>query len=177
MEINDIYYCCTTIDNFSLHIASCSKGLITIGIEETDETFVENLQKKFPGCPILYNEDSNMLYIHQLKEYFHGSRRVFTVPLFLIGTEFQKKVWDALLRVPFGKVVSYKDIAIAVGNPKASRAVGMANNKNPIPIIIPCHRIIGSNKKLVGYGGGLHIKEKLLKLEGIKVIREKVVND
>ena len=81
------------------------------------------------------------------------------------GTEFQQKVWKALKDIPYGKTKSYKDIAAAVGNEKACRAVGMANNRNPISIIIPCHRVIGKNGKLVGYGGGLEIKEYLLKLE------------
>ena len=101
----------------------------------------------------------------QLEEYFKGTRKSFQLPIELRGTPFQQKVWNALLSIPYGKTVSYKQIAEAVGNPKACRAVGMANNKNPIPIIVPCHRVIGANGKLVGYGGGLEIKEKLLELE------------
>lgn len=101
----------------------------------------------------------------QLNEYFNGERKEFNLPLNPKGTEFQKKVWNALLNIPYGKTASYKDIAIMVGNDKASRAIGMANNRNPIPILIPCHRVIGSNGKLVGYGGGLDIKIKLLDLE------------
>ncbi|MGM9530715.1 methylated-DNA--[protein]-cysteine S-methyltransferase, partial [Intestinibacter sp.] len=110
----------------------------------------------------------------QLKEYIEGQRKQFDLPLTPNGTEFQRKVWNALTKIPYGETRSYKDIAIAVGNEKASRAVGMANNKNPIPIIIPCHRIVGSNKKLVGYAGGLDLKEKLLSLEGILVDKNKV---
>lgn len=101
----------------------------------------------------------------QLIEYFNGSRKKFDLPIAPKGTEFQLKVWKALLAIPYGETRSYKDIAIAIGNEKASRAVGMANNRNPISIIIPCHRVIGSNGKLVGYGGGLTIKEYLLTLE------------
>lgn len=101
----------------------------------------------------------------QLKEYLAGRRQVFDLPLKPEGTEFQKKVWNALLTVPYGETRSYGDIAAQIENPKASRAVGMANNRNPIPIIIPCHRIIGAGGSLVGYGGGLDIKVKLLKLE------------
>ena len=103
--------------------------------------------------------------VRQLQEYFEGRRKKFDVPLAPKGTSFQIKVWNALQNVPYGETRSYKDIAIAAGNFKASRAVGMANNRNPIAIIIPCHRVIGSNGKLVGYGGGLHIKEYLLNLE------------
>ena len=101
----------------------------------------------------------------QLEEYFSSKRKVFDLPLNPQGTEFQKKVWQCLTKIPYGKTACYKDIASAVGNPKASRAVGMANNKNPIPIIIPCHRVIGTNGKLVGYAGGLDIKTQLLKIE------------
>ncbi len=102
----------------------------------------------------------------QLLEYFDGERKKFDVPYQLNGTEFQKKVWSALCDIPYGETRSYKDIAIAVGNPKASRAVGMANNKNPITVIVPCHRVIGTSGKLVGYAGGLTMKEFLLKMEG-----------
>lgn len=102
---------------------------------------------------------------NQLDEYFNGKRKVFDLPLKMEGTEFQKKVWNELLKIPYGETRSYLDIAKQIKNPKASRAVGMANNKNKIMIIIPCHRVIGSNRKLVGYAGGLEIKEKLLMLE------------
>lgn len=101
----------------------------------------------------------------QLDEYFVGNRRDFNLPLKASGTEFQEKVWKALQEIPYGETRSYSEIAEAIGNPKASRAVGLANNRNPISIFIPCHRVIGKNGKLVGYGGGLHIKELLLNLE------------
>ena len=101
----------------------------------------------------------------QLDEYFSGKRREFEIPLVLKGTDFQLKVWEALRRIPYGKTVTYKDIASDVGNPKAVRAVGMANHYNPIAIIVPCHRVVGVNGKLVGYAGGLDIKRYLLDLE------------
>lgn len=103
--------------------------------------------------------------ILQLKEYFKGEREAFNISLNPSGTEFQKKVWQVLTSIPYGETRSYEEIAEKVCNKKAARAVGMANNKNPIPIIIPCHRVIGKNKKLVGYGGGLKIKQKLLEIE------------
>ena len=106
---------------------------------------------------------------NQLKEYFQGTRREFTIPIEAEGSEFQKKVWKALLDIPYGQTRTYKEIAIAIGNEKACRAVGMANNRNPISIIIPCHRVIGANGKLVGYGGGLDIKEKRLNIEKIDI--------
>ena len=101
----------------------------------------------------------------QLDEYFAGKRKKFDIPIKLEGTDFQIKVWKELLKIPYGETCSYLDIAKRIGNPKASRAVGMANNKNKIIIIVPCHRVIGSNKKLVGYACGLEVKEKLLELE------------
>lgn len=104
---------------------------------------------------------------NQLEEYFKGKRKEFNVPLEVKGTEFQEKVWKALLEIPYGETKSYLDIAKRIGNPKASRAVGMANNKNKIMIIIPCHRVIGSNKKLVGYASGLEVKKELLQIEQI----------
>ena len=103
--------------------------------------------------------------IKQLNEYFEGKRNIFDLPLAPEGTEFQKKVWKALTEIPFGETKSYGEIAKVIGNEKASRAVGMANNKNPIMIVIPCHRVIGANGKLVGYAAGLEVKEMLLNLE------------
>jgi len=101
----------------------------------------------------------------EISEYLDGKRKNFTFNTNPKGTSFQKQVWNALLTIPYGTTCSYKDIAIKINNPKAYRAVGLANNKNPIMIVIPCHRVIGSNGKLVGYAGGLNIKEQLLKLE------------
>ncbi|HEY53907.1 MAG TPA: methylated-DNA--[protein]-cysteine S-methyltransferase [Caldilineae bacterium] len=102
----------------------------------------------------------------QLAEYFAGERRGFDAPLALRGSEFQLAVWNQLLSIPFGQMVSYQDIADALGKPQAVRAVGAANGQNPIAIIVPCHRVVGSNGKLVGYGGGLWRKEWLLRHEG-----------
>ena len=101
----------------------------------------------------------------QLEEYFDGKRKEFDISIKLIGTEFQKKVWNELLKIPYGETVSYKDIAINTGSPKACRAVGMANHNNPILIIVPCHRVINENKKLGGYALGLDLKRRLLELE------------
>ncbi len=101
----------------------------------------------------------------ELDEYFKGERYQFTLPFTLKGTPFQCKVWEALQLIPYGTTCSYGDIAAIIGKPKACRAVGGANNANPLPILIPCHRVIGSRGSLVGYGGGLKIKKKLLELE------------
>lgn len=101
----------------------------------------------------------------QLREYFEGTRKVFELPLDFIGTPFQKKVWSALLTIPFGETRSYGQIASQIGQPKAVRAVGGANNRNPVAIIAPCHRVIGASGKLVGYAGGLDAKNVLLTIE------------
>ena len=101
----------------------------------------------------------------QLREYFDGKRKTFDLPLAPRGTEFQLTVWKALQAIPYGKTCSYGQLADRIGNPRACRAVGMANNRNPITIIIPCHRVIGSNGSLTGYAGGLDLKDKLIMLE------------
>ena len=102
---------------------------------------------------------------YQLRAYFAGELENFNLPLAPEGTPFQQKVWSELCKIPYGETISYGELARRIGNPNASRAVGLANGSNPIPIIIPCHRVIGSNGKLTGYGGGLPIKERLLALE------------
>jgi len=113
------------------------------------------------------NEDAGLLQepIRQLWAYFAGEIEKFDLVLSPAGTPFQLDVWHRLCEIPYGETISYGELARRIGNPKASRAVGLANGSNPIPIVIPCHRVIGSNGKLTGYGGGLPIKEKLLALE------------
>ena len=105
----------------------------------------------------------------ELLEYFAGTRTEFTVPLSPAGTDFQRAVWRALQRIPYGETRAYGEIAEAVGRPGAARAVGTANHRNPIPIIIPCHRVVGSNGQLCGFGGGLGVKRQLLELEASHV--------
>jgi O-6-methylguanine DNA methyltransferase len=117
---------------------------------------------------IQFDESESVLrpYARELEEYFAGSRREFTFALDMRGTDFQKACWRALVAIPYGETRSYADIAQSVGSAKAFRAVGMANNRNPIAIVVPCHRVIASNGTLCGYGGGLDVKRKLLELEG-----------
>ncbi len=135
-------------------------------IEENDKIIEINILKNIKTNSIR-QENTELLTKteKQLKEYFKGKRIEFTIPLNPKGTNFMKKVWNELINIPYGEVRTYKEIAKKIGNEKASRAVGMANHKNPIPIIIPCHRVIGSNNKLVGYALGLDIKQYLLNLE------------
>ena len=144
-------------------------GILGIGATEdkiTDLFFeyeIENIKKS--SNYIIKETTLIKKAASQLFEYLNGKRRDFNLPLLKEGTDFQISVWNELIKIPYGETRSYKDIAIAINNEKAVRAVGMANNRNKIPIFIPCHRVIGSNKKLVGYGGGLEIKEFLLNLE------------
>ncbi len=121
-------------------------------------------------------DDSNRcgVIFQQLDEYFHGKRETFDLPLRAEGTDFQRTVWAALQTIPYGQTITYKELAERIGNPAAIRAVGRANGSNPIPIVIPCHRVIGADGSLIGFGGGLLLKEQLLGLEGVQT---NAVND
>ena len=138
-------------NNIILEITGDESGISSVSFVESKK------HNKIPECLVAAHK--------QLKEYFCGERKSFCLKLNVFGTDFQKKVWTELLNIPYGETRTYQDIAIAIGNPKAVRAVGGANNKNKIPIIIPCHRIIGKDGSLVGFGSGLEIKKQLLKLE------------
>jgi methylated-DNA-[protein]-cysteine S-methyltransferase len=150
----------------TLHLASSDQGVVFISLSGRKD-LLKHLEKRVPDMELEEYISKNKGAIKQLKEYFSGSRKDFDLPLHLMGTEFQKLVWRQLKRVPFGQTASYKEIAEKIGRPKAMRAVGQANHRNPIPIIIPCHRIIGANGHLVGYGGGLDKKRFLLSHEGV----------
>jgi methylated-DNA-[protein]-cysteine S-methyltransferase len=146
----------------TLFLVGREKRLLGVVFEKNWVTFkkrFESLEEK--ETPVLKSTAK------QLKEYFSGKRNTFDVPFELEGTEFQKKVWLSLAKIPFGKTRSYKEQAIMVKSPKAVRAVGSANGMNPICIILPCHRVIGSDGSLTGYGGGVEKKRFLLELEGI----------
>jgi methylated-DNA-[protein]-cysteine S-methyltransferase len=143
----------------------CIRG-INLGIAEKDHTIV----KVFFGrkVPAGFSKAETPLIkkaAAQIDEYLAGKRKQFTLPLDLQGTEFQIAVWRELQKIPYGETRAYKDIAAAIGRPKAVRAVGMANNRNPIVIMVPCHRVIGHDGNLTGYGGGLPLKRRLLELE------------
>jgi methylated-DNA-[protein]-cysteine S-methyltransferase len=143
-------------------------GPLLLAADETGLREIRFVHGRHPTKPDpSWKEDAAPLKetIRQLRDYFTGELEVFDLPLAPQGTPFQLTVWKRLCEIPFGKTISYGELAAHIGNPKASRAVGLANGSNPIPIIIPCHRVIGSNGKLTGYGGGLPIKEKLLALE------------
>src|SRR5215471_9530668 len=148
-------------------------GILYVGVSEQGMVLLdlhngEFLHKKTSSSKIQWveSEEKTAPYIRELKEYFSGRRKEFSFPLDLRGTKFQKRCWQALLKIPYGKTRCYAEIARAVGSPRSFRAVGQANHRNPIAIVVPCHRVITSDGKLGGYGGGLAMKEKLLRLEG-----------
>ncbi|MBF0706948.1 MULTISPECIES: methylated-DNA--[protein]-cysteine S-methyltransferase [Bacillaceae] len=122
-------------------------------------------KKHHVKADLVFNSDIIEPIVMQLEEYFSGKRRFFDLKLDKVGTIFQQKVWNNLSEIPYGETRSYRDVAVGISAPKAVRAIGSANNRNPIPIIVPCHRVIGSNGALVGYGGGVDKKEYLLSLE------------
>ena len=155
-----------------LFLAASEKGLVALEFNARlpgQQTIRPNPRDLRVGSKHLRFEESAQVmrpYVLELEEYFCGQRREFSVPLDLRGTEFQLACWRALLAIPYGETRTYADIARAIGRPKGFRAVGMANNRNPIAIVVPCHRVIASDGSLCGYGGGLDIKRNLLELEG-----------
>ena len=149
-----------------LLIISSEKGLVKIMFIDTKDNLpLRSLKNEYPDIKLVEDKSKNQDTSDQLKEYFTGNRKKFTLLLDIRGTSFQKQVWRTVIQVPYGKTCSYGEIASRIGNAKAARAVGMANHNNPIPIVIPCHRIIGADGSLTGYTAGISIKEKLLNFE------------
>lgn len=151
-----------------LTIVATTRGLCNIEFGQLDDvhlTLTGWLKKHYLKGEVLYNDELLQPVVDSLNEYFTGKRRSFDLDLDLYGTPFQKKIWQELLKVEYGTTKSYKDIAQAICAPKAIRAIGTAIGRNPLPIIVPCHRVIGSNGALVGYNGGLDKKQKLLTIE------------
>ena len=160
---------CTSFDSRigRIYVASTEKGVCKLSVpKETRKDFFEWLEKEFDVDSVVDNRSKNKDVIDQLTRFFNGKLVKFTCPFDLIGTPFQIRVWKELLRIPYGATISYKQLAKRVHAPQAFQAVGRANSSNPLPIIIPCHRVLGSNGTLVGYSCGIKTKEFLLRLEG-----------
>jgi len=151
----------------ALVLASSRRGLLYIAFPGHQDGLKPWLDKHCPQAEICLNSDPNSRAVEQLEEYFQGKRRVFDVPLDMRGTPFQKKVWNVMTEIPCGRTWSYRDVALRLGRPRAARAVGSASRSNPIPIVVPCHRVIGSNGALTGFGAGLELKRILLEIEGV----------
>lgn len=150
-----------------LHLAATDRGLRFLQFRDFDA-----MHEKTNW---IESKSSLEPYLEQLRAYFDGQLRDFSFPLDLVGTDFQKKCWRALCRIPYGQTRTYADLAREVGSPKSFRAVGQANHRNPVAIVVPCHRVIGADGTLTGYGGGLHIKEMLLRLEGAVAVQQHVL--
>jgi O-6-methylguanine DNA methyltransferase len=165
---------CTTPNSTTgpLFLAASAQGLVALEFDarlpgqQTIRPNPRHLREEKNGFRFEESPRPMQPYVRELEEYFREERREFTFPLDLRGTDFQLACWRALLAIPYGETRTYADIARAVGKPNAFRAVGMANNRNPVAIVVPCHRVIASDGTLCGYGGGLDLKRKLLELEG-----------
>lgn len=150
-----------------LYLAATTQGLCRITWpSESFDVLTAWVSKQLPQAILRQDSEFMSPYLLQVQEYLAAERQVFTLPLDLRGTAFQTSVWQALTRIPYGETRSYSEIAGAVGSPAAVRAVGTANGANPVPIVVPCHRVIGKNSALTGFRGGLQVKEELLRLEG-----------
>lgn len=155
-----------------LFLAASERGLVALEFDRRlpgQQTIRPNPRDlRIEHATLKFEESASRMrpYLCELEEYFAGERRQFSFPLDLRGTDFQLACWHALIAIPYGETRTYADIARAVGRPQGFRAVGMANNRNPIAIVVPCHRVIASDGTLCGYGGGLDVKKKLLALEG-----------
>lgn len=166
---SNMYYASIQLEDRTMTIAATDVGLCFVSLTNNSEQELRVwAAKREPHAQLI--EDSSLLadYTRQMADYFDGKRNVFTMPLHFIGTPFQQAVWGAVAQIPYGEVRTYAEIASAAGFPKAVRAVGAANGANPIPIVVPCHRVIGANGTLTGYRGGIVLKQKLLHLEGFR---------
>jgi O-6-methylguanine DNA methyltransferase len=162
MHKENLYYSSSKVSEICFKVFSSGRGIRKI--------FLNTDQGDYPNAYLtrLHPDDPYMFGIFkQLKEYFELERKTFSIPLDIKGTEFQLRVWEEVKKIPYGETVSYKSIAEKLNNPGSVRAVGKANSCNPVPVIIPCHRVIGKDGRLTGYSGGLELKEHLLQLEGI----------
>jgi methylated-DNA-[protein]-cysteine S-methyltransferase len=156
-----LYYTTFRLSKISFKIFTTKKGVHKIHLND------KSIAPKALKAITLQSDDPYLFDIYkQLDEYFNRKRKKFDIPLDITGTDFQKKVWKEIAKIPYGKVLSYKEIAKKVGGKNYVRAVGRANGRNPVPIIIPCHRVVESNGRIGGYSVGVDIKERLLELEG-----------
>jgi len=151
----------------TIYVASTDRGICKISLpRETKKDFIAWLHQHFDDNAVIESRSKNKVLIDELSRYFKRRLVQFTLPLDDRGTPFQRKVWRELLRVPYGRTITYKELARKVGAPKAYRAIGQALHANPLPILVPCHRVIGSDGSLKGYTSGVKTKEFLLRLEG-----------
>jgi len=161
-----VYYAHFETPIGSMRIASTEKGVCQLGLPgQPPKSFFDWLNKTFPGTSLLESVDANSHPISELQEYLRGNLRTFVSSLDVQGTDFQRAVWQAVAGIPYSETRSYVEVAEWIQRPKASRAVGAANGANPLPLFVPCHRVIGRDGSLTGYGGGLSLKSWLLSME------------
>ncbi|OUM90913.1 MAG: cysteine methyltransferase [Bacillus thermozeamaize] len=166
----NVYWGSLNHQGWLLYAAATAKGLCCITLpNESFERLAEFVERHFPNANLEPNQAVLEPYLTELKEYLEGKRQKFTVPLDLRGTPFQMSVWKSLLQISYGQWATYSDIAASIGRPSAVRAVGAAIGANPVPFVVPCHRVIGKGGKLTGYRGGLDVKSALLKLENVRI--------
>jgi O-6-methylguanine DNA methyltransferase len=158
------------IGEITVGAAASSRGLAHLSLNMEEETFLAALARAHPGEECRRDPTDAFLEAAraEMEEYFDRRRTLFDIALDLRGTAFEKRVWEALREIPYGRTCSYGELAASLGTPGAVRAVGAANGRNPVAVIVPCHRVIGADGSLRGYGGGLALKEKLLRLEGAR---------
>jgi O-6-methylguanine DNA methyltransferase len=155
--LEDLFYVRVPSPVSPLFLVASTKGLVRLEFE--------GRVQKINSAQLRESSEALAPYVRELDEYFAGARQEFSFPLDLRGTKFQLACWRALLKIPYGETCSYRDIAQVIGHPQAYRAVGMSNNRNPVAIVVPCHRVIASSGSLCGYGGGVDIKRQLLEFE------------
>lgn len=166
MAANRIEWTVLEHDGWKLHLAKTERGLCYIGSPGAAfEEMEAHVRKRFPLAEFIESADALLPYLQELKEYFTGTRTFFSLPVDTQGTAFQREVWQALQKIPYGKTVSYSEIAALINRPSAIRAVGTAIGANPVLIAVPCHRVIGKSGAITGYRGGLELKRFLLGLE------------
>lgn len=171
-NMEKIYY--SAFDSYLLgkvFVASTERGVCAVDFLKTESAFLRKLKERFGGGEIVKEVRKNKKAVGQLRKYLKGELRRFDCQLDFEGTSFQRKVWSALAKIPYGQTRSYQEIAKSIGHPKAFRAVGNANGQNSIPLIVPCHRVIESNGGLGGFGHGIEVKKRLLNLEKSHEVR------
>lgn len=161
-----IYWSLLSHENWNLHVAAADGGLCFVGSHNHSlDELIQWVHAHHPGSSLIRDDEKLRPYVAELSQYLQGTRRQFTVPITFRGTPFQEAVWQALCDIPYGQIKTYTDIAVNIQRPASIRAVGAAIGANPLLITVPCHRVIGKNRALTGYRGGIDMKVKLLQLE------------
>jgi O-6-methylguanine DNA methyltransferase len=166
VSVEKVYWDGWQWEGRNVFVGITERGVVDVMLGGDEEAFHASVRKRVAKAELVWDEERVAPLRTQLDEYWQGEREEFDVALDLRGTEFQKQVWGVLQGIPFGKTMTYLEVAQAIGKPQAVRAVGAACGANPVPVFVPCHRVIGKNGKLTGFTGGIDLKERMLRLEG-----------